>query len=137
MMIIKADGLILGRLSSIIAKKLLNGEEVVVLNAEKALISGKKRMVFEEYKNMRRLSHPRKGPYYPRQPDKILKRTIRGMMPYQTPRGRKAIKNLKVYIGIPKEFEGKKTQSIEEAHTESLHQYVQLGDVSKYLGAKF
>jgi large subunit ribosomal protein L13 len=137
MMIIKADSLILGRLSSIIAKILLNGEEVIILNAEKTLITGKKKMVFEEYKNMRRLSHARKGPHYPRQPDKILKRTIRGMIPYQTPRGRKAIKNLKVYIGIPKEFEGKKIQSIKEAHTDSLHQHVQLGDVSKYLGAKF
>ncbi len=137
MIIIDADGLILGRISSVIAKKLLNGDEVVILNAEKALVTGKKRMVFEQYKNMRELTHPRKGPYYPRQPDRILKRTIRGMIPYQTPRGRAAIKNLKVYIGIPKEFEGKKTVTIKEAHSESLKQYVQLGEVSKYLGAKF
>ena len=136
MKIIDADGLILGRLSSAIAKQLLNGDEIIIINAEKAIITGKKRMVFDEYKKMRELTHPRKGPYFPRMPDMILKRTVRGMIPYQTPRGRKAFKNLKVYIGTPKEFEGKKTESIKEATAEAISQFVQLGEVSRYLGAK-
>lgn len=137
MIVIDANGLILGRLSSTIAKKLLNGDEIVIINAEKSIITGKKKMVFEEYRKMREISHKRKGPHYPRQPDMILKRTIRGMIPYQSPHGRKAYKNLKVYIGIPKEFEGKKTQTIKEALSETVNQFVKLGEVSQYLGAKF
>lgn len=136
MKIIDADGLILGRLSSMLAKQLLNGEEIVVINAEKSIITGKRKMIFAKYKKMRDLSHARKGPHYPRMPDMILKRTVRGMIPYQKPHGRKAIKNLKVYIGTPKEFENKKSESISSASSESLSQFVELGEVSRYLGAK-
>jgi large subunit ribosomal protein L13 len=137
MKVIDAEGLILGRMASVIAKQLLTGDEVVVVNAEKALVTGSKKMVYAKYKKMRELSHARKGPHFPRMPDMILKRTIRGMIPYQKPRGRKAFKNLKVYIGLPKEFEGKKAESIKQAKGESISQYIVLGDVSRYLGAKF
>ena len=137
MKIIDADGLVLGRLASIIAKQLLNGNEIVVVNAEKAVVTGTKTSVFSKYKKMRDLSHARSGPHFPRLPDRIIKRTVRGMVPYQTPRGRKAIKNLKVYIGIPKEFENKKSQTIELAYIGAVDQYVKLGQVSRYLGAKF
>lgn len=136
MKVIDADGLILGRLSSAIAKQLLNGEEIIVINAEKAIITGKKIMVFTKYRKMRELSHARKGPHYPRLPDRILKRTVRGMMPYQTPSGRKAFKNLKVYLGRPKEFEKNKTETITQALPASLNQYVELSEVSRFLGAK-
>jgi len=136
MKIIDADGLILGRLSSALAKQLLNGEEIVVVNAEKAIVTGKRKMVFEKYRKMRELSHARKGPHYPRKPDQILKRTVRGMIPYQTPKGRKALKNLKVYIGIPNEFESKKTESVSSASIKSIGKYVQLEEVSRFLGAK-
>ena len=137
MKIINADGLVLGRLASIIAKQLLNDNEIVVINAEKAIVTGTKKAVFTKYKKMRELSHPRKGPHFPRMPDQILKRTVRGMIPSQTPRGRKAIKNLKVYIGTPKEFESKKSQTIEQAYVGPVNQYVELGDVSRFLGAKY
>ena len=115
MKIIDAEGLILGRMSSAIAKQLLAGEEIVIINAEKALITGKKRMILDEYQKMREISHARKGPHYPRMPDMILKRTIRGMMPYQKPSGRQALKNLKVYIGIPKEFVSKFKEDVKGA----------------------
>ena len=137
MKIINADGLVLGRMASIIAKQLLNGDEIVVVNAEKAIVTGKRKAVFNKYKKMRELSHARKGPHFPRMPDRILKRTVRGMIPYQTPRGRKAIKNLKVYIGTPSEFENKKLQAIEQALTGAVEQYVELGEVSRFLGAKY
>ncbi len=136
MKIINADGLILGRMSSAIAKELLNGEEIIVINAEKAIVTGRRKMILAEYKKMRELTHPRKGPIFPRMPDKILKRTIRGMIPYQTPRGRKAFKNLKVYIGIPKEYENQKVESIEIAAGAAASQYLPLIEVSRFLGAK-
>jgi large subunit ribosomal protein L13 len=133
--IIDADGLVVGRLASKVAKQLLDGEEVTIVNAEKAIITGSKRAIIAEYKDKRRLTHARKGPHFPRMPDRILKRTVRGMIPYQTPRGRKAYKNLKVYIGIPKEVSSKKFDSLIEKKIPA--RYMTLGDISKSLGAKF
>ena len=49
MKIIDASEWIMGRLASSIAKELLNGENVHVINAEKTVISGTKQMVFNEY----------------------------------------------------------------------------------------
>ena len=65
-----------------------------------------------------------------------MKRSIRGMIPYQTPHGRAAYKRLKCYIGVPKEFEGKKFETIKEAE-KHLADYITVEELSKYLGAKF
>ncbi len=136
--IIDASGLIIGRLSTHVAKKLLNNKdlEVAIINSEKAIVSGSRKMVLERYKGKRDLNHPRKGPYYPRLPDRILKRTIRGMLPYQQERGRKAFKRVKVYIGKPKEFEGQKSITVEEARNRDIDQFMELGEISRVLGAK-
>ncbi len=134
--LINAEGLVVGRLASNVAKQILNGEEVIIVNAEKALISGSRKAILTEYQGRRKLTHARKGPHYPRMPDRILKRTVRGMIPYQTPRGRTAYKNLKVYIGVPKEFEKKKFGTIDEAKKVPAR-FMTLGDVSENLGAKF
>ena len=73
MRIIDASDCILGRLASSVAKDLLNGEQVHIINAEMAVISGTKDRVFGEYIDKRKLNHPRKGPYYPRMPHMMLK----------------------------------------------------------------
>ena len=93
--IIDATGLTLGRLSTNIAKRLLEGEEIAIINSEKAMISGKKSSIKERYKQKREVGTYRKGPFYPRLPDQIVKRTIRGMLPYQKPHGRTAFKRLR------------------------------------------
>ena len=56
------------------------------------VISGNKDSVMGEYIEKRQLNHPRKGPFYPRMPHLMLKRAVRGMIPYQKPRGREAFK---------------------------------------------
>jgi large subunit ribosomal protein L13 len=136
--VIDASGLVIGRLSTHVAKKLLNDKEleVAIVNSESAIVSGNKKMVIERYKKKRELNHPRKGPYFPRLPDRILKRTIRGMLPYQQPKGREALKRVKVYIGTPKELEGQKTTTVESARNEDLEQFVELKEICKVLGAK-
>ena len=108
MKVIEASECIMGRLASAVAKSLLNGEEVHIVNAENAVISGSKDMVFGEYVSKRNLNHPRKGPYYPRMPHMMLKRAVRGMIPYQKPKGREAFKRLKVDVGTPKALEKEK-----------------------------
>jgi large subunit ribosomal protein L13 len=133
--IIDASGAILGRLSTHTAKRLLKGEEIAVVNSEKAIISGKKSAIKTRYKEKREVGTYRKGPFYPRMPDMIVKRTIRGMIPYQTPHGRTAFKRLKCYIGVPKEFEGKKFESIKSAEKQPVD-FVTIGELSKSLGAK-
>ena len=132
--IIDATGSTLGRLSTKTAKRLLNGEEIAVINSEKAIISGKKRMIKEKYMQKREVGTYRKGPFFPRMPDMIVKRTIRGMIPYQTPHGRTAFKRLKCYIGIPKEFEGKKFEKIEEAEKHPID-FITVEELSRSLGA--
>lgn len=94
MRIINADGLILGRLASRVAKMLLEGEEVVIVNAEKAVITGNREVIFSKYKQrtgLRTLTNPRRGPFYPKRSDEIVRRTIRGMLPWKTDRGRKRL----------------------------------------------
>jgi len=142
MRIINAEGLILGRLASKVAKMLLEGEEVVIVNAEKAIITGNREDIFAKYKQrteLRTRTNPRRGPFYPKRSDEIVRRTVRGMLPWKTDRGRKAFKRLKVYVGVPKEFEDRELETIIEAHMSRLAtpKYVTVGEVAKFLGGKF
>ena len=133
--IIDADGATLGRLSTYTAKRLLGGEEIAIVNSEKAITSGKKSATKKHYKQKREVGTYRKGPFYPRMPDQIVKRTVRGMIPYQTPHGRTAFKRLKCYIGIPREFEGKKFETVKEAAKQPID-FMTIEEVSRSLGAK-
>jgi len=133
--IIDATGLTLGRLSTNAAKRLLQGDEIAVINSEKAIISGKKSSVKEHYKEKREVGTYRKGPFYPRLPDQIVKRTIRGMIPYQKPHGRAAFKRLKCYAGIPDEFKGKTFEKIPEAEKKPVD-FITVEELSRFLGAK-
>lgn len=133
--IIDADGLILGRMASIIAKRLLQGEKIIVVNAEKAIISGKKKSKVLEAKDFLETGHPGKGPIHYRRPDRILRRTVRGMLPYKQEKGKNALKRLKVFIGVPDEFKGLKMETLEEAHAKKLKsQYFTLGELAKEIG---
>ncbi|MEL7669704.1 50S ribosomal protein L13 [Methanobacterium sp.] len=140
-MIIDGEGLIMGRLASTVSKMLLNGESVVVLNAEKILISGTKEWAYARYKqrvDRASISNPRKmGPKYPRRPDDIFRRTVRGMIPYRKTSGREAFKGLKVFVGIPKEFADAEIFKLEEAMPKNIKKSIELGTLSKLLGAKF
>ncbi len=137
MLVYDAKGMILGRLASIIAKKLLEGEKVVVVNCEKAIISGDPKMKIKEYLRKRLRGSPQHGPFYPRTPDGIFRRTVRGMLPWKKHKGREAFRRLKVYIGVPKEFEGKEFLRPKEADASKLRtKYITLEEISLALGAK-
>lgn len=136
LLVVDASNLILGRLASHVAKLLLNGERVVVVNAERAVISGSKQSIVEEYKeyvlSKRRLKNPTKGPKKIRRPDLIVKRAIRGMLPYKKPRGREAYRRLRVYVGVPKEFADCPKLRFEDAEASrlSLKKYMYVGELS-------
>jgi large subunit ribosomal protein L13 len=133
--IVDAKGLILGRMASIVAKRLLQGETIIVINAEKAAISGKRLSLVKDAKTFLEVGHPRKGPYHPRRPDKIVLRTIRGMLPRKKPKGQQAYKRLKVYLGAPLEFNDKEIQTLVEASAEKLKSpYITVGELAKEIG---
>lgn len=134
-MVIDASGAILGRLASIVAKRLLSGERIVIVNAEKAVLSGKRLSLLREMKEFLQVGHPGKGPHHPRRPDRILRRTIRGMLPRRKPKGVEAYRRLKVYLGVPKEYEGVEFEVVSEAKVDKLRcPYVTLGELAKGIG---
>ncbi|MEM4039763.1 MAG: 50S ribosomal protein L13, partial [Thermoplasmata archaeon] len=134
---IDATDHVLGRLSSTIAKMLLQGEEIIVINAEKSVVTGKKEFIFKNYLEKWQRGSVRKGPHYPRMPDRIFRRTVRGMLPFKSSHGREAYRRLKVYIGVPNNIDPKNAEKIDKAIYKKVRNKITLGEVSKYLGAKF
>jgi len=133
--VIDAKGLILGRMASVVAKRLLQGETIIIVNAEKAAISGKRLSLVREAKKFLEVGHPRKGPYHLRRPDRIVGRTIRGMLPRRKPKGQQAYKRLKVFLSVPEELKDKETQTIPEANAERLRcPYITVGELAKEIG---
>jgi large subunit ribosomal protein L13 len=147
-MIVDAEGLVLGRLASFVAKSVLKGERVIVVNAEKAVISGKKEDIVR--RNMEKLEvqnkgNYTKGPFHWRRPDRIVRASIRGMLPYQKSRGIEAFKNVMVYIGFPKDVIKKrqdvdvsKEKMVKLSHlSKNLDSYVTVGELCESIGGRF
>ena len=111
MKIIDGKGLVMGRLASYVAKELLKGEEIAVINCSQVIVTGNKKTFEKEFKEKRsKMGSSLKGPKHHRTSEKIVKRAIRGMLPnHREGRGRIAFKRVKCYNTIPKELEGKKT----------------------------
>ena len=118
--IVNAEGLVLGRMCSKIAKRLLNGEQIIIVNAEKAIISGKKKSKVAEAKEFLEVGAPERGPFHSRRPDRIVRKTVRGMVPWPHPKGKNAYKRLKVFMGIPKELKDQKMETVEQASAAKL-----------------
>ncbi len=118
--IVNAEGLVLGRMCSKIAKRLLNGEQIIIVNAEKAIISGKKKSKVAEAKQFLEVGAPERGPFHSRRPDRIVRKTVRGMVPWPQPKGKNAYKRLRVFMGIPKELKDQKMETVEQASAAKL-----------------
>ncbi len=134
--VIDASNLILGRLASNVAKRILNGEEVIVVNAEKAVISGSRENAMDEMKKrlgLRTLGSQKKAPKRPRRPDRFVRRVVRGMLPWKKPRGKVAYKRLKVFIGVPDDLSEINFQTIPEAK-KSLRPSITVGELLKSFG---
>jgi len=111
--VIDCRGHLLGRLSSTIAKELLNGQHVVLVRSEDVVISGslyRNKLKYAAFKTKTMNSNPRHtgAIKHPRAPAKILWRTIRGMIPHKTARGGAALDRLKTFEGIPHPYDQKK-----------------------------
>jgi len=107
--IIDGEKAVLGRLASYAAKQALLGKEIAIINSEKVIIVGNKKQILDDYKKRRaRGGQGMRGPYFPTEPERILKRTIRGMLAYKEGRGKLAFKKIMCYKNIPVEFKDKK-----------------------------
>ena len=137
--VIDGDGLLLGRMASMVARRAMSGEEIAIVNAEKAVISGSRARVLVNYGHKRSRGSREGGPFFPRRPDHIVKRTIRGMLPYKRTVGSDAFKRVRVYVGVPVEFAGSEREVLEAAHMNRLNtpKFVTVGAVSTFLGAKY
>lgn len=115
MKVIDGKGIVMGRIASYAAKEALKGEDVKIINCDEVIITGNKERIKEDMRIKRsRVGSSQKGPKYPRSPEKIVKRAIRGMLPeHRWGRGRIAMKKILCYNGIPKELEKEKIISLD------------------------
>lgn len=136
--IIDATNHIAGRLCSYVAKLLLNGKRVIILNAEKAVVSGNRSNILKEqhdYLQIASIINPKHTPRHPRRPDNIITRMVRGMVPRRQPKGMRAMKRLRVYIGIPEEYANTRTVEIEDAKIrKSVAYYTTIYEIAKLIG---
>jgi len=136
--VVDATDHIAGRLSSNVAKLLLNGNRVSVVNCEKIMLSGTRTNIIYHYRKFLEVNsviHPKHGPIHPRRPDTIMKRMIRGMLPQKKPSGLAAHKRLRTYIGSPKELSAfEKIQFKEAKIKKSPANYTTVGDIAKIIG---
>lgn len=132
-MIIDAKNAILGRLASHVAKQLLNGKEVVIVNSVDIIITGNPKQIVGKYLKRRRRGSPQHGPFFPKKPDLIVRRTIRGMLP-KTKKGRDAFKKLRVHISVPDDLKDKKMEKV--AIKGVRINSISLGELAKALGWK-
>jgi large subunit ribosomal protein L13 len=139
MIVINAENQIAGRIASFAAKKALLGEKVDIINCEKAVMTGSRTYLLAKYKRKRELGSALMGPIYLRKPEMIIKRIVRGMLPYKKEKGENAYKSVMCYRGIP---DGIKQESLVKVPGADISKvpslkYITVGEISKMLGAKF
>ena len=104
--VIDASGAVLGRLASYAAKQAIFGKEVIVVNCDNVIVSGTRNLIINEYKQIRMKGGTSlKGPHFPKNPERIVKRTIRNMIPYKKGKGLDAFKRVMCYNEVPSEYQ--------------------------------
>jgi large subunit ribosomal protein L13 len=138
--VVDATNCIAGRMCSHVSKLLLQGNKVAIVNAEKAMLSGNRYKVIDQYKEhleINSVTNPIHGPFHPRRPDTMLTKMVRGMVPKQKTSGIEAHQRLRVYIGVPEEMKSTQMQSFEDSKiTKPEAYYISMGDVAKQIGWK-
>ncbi|MGD2073128.1 MAG: 50S ribosomal protein L13 [Candidatus Thorarchaeota archaeon] len=133
-----AENMVAGRLASRVAKAVLLGNNAIIVNAEKAIITGDRHSVINAFKrkhSIRTSYNPKKGPNHQRRPDKLLRKMIRGMLPWPTPRGKAAFKRIRVYIGVPKQYSDTEKIILGKSTYKSLkRKYITIEELSYELG---
>lgn len=136
--VIDATNHIAGRLASHVAKLLLKGNRVSLVNCEKIMMSGTRSNIIKEYREFLEIAsilNPKHGPFHPRRPDTIMKKMIRGMLPRKKPSGMEAHKRLRTYIGTPRELKSFEKIQFEKAKIrKSASNYTTMADIGRTVG---
>merc|ERR1711953_677781 len=139
--VIDGRGHLMGRLASIVAKFILNGNKVVVVRTEGINMSGNFYRNKLKYLRLRCNVKPLRGPFHFRAPGKIFWRTVRGMVPHKTERGKAAMKRLQTFEGIPPPYDKKKRMVIPAAlkvlRLKPGRKFCSLGRLSHDVGWKY
>ena len=129
--LIDADGLVVGRLASIIAMRLRGkhkpmytphvdcGDNVIVVNADKVALTGDKR---KQHKFFWHTGFPggikerRAGEILDgKHPERVLENAVRRMMPKDSPLARGQMTNLKIYAGAEHPHAAQNPQKLDVA----------------------
>ncbi|MBU1135502.1 MAG: 50S ribosomal protein L13 [Nanoarchaeota archaeon] len=134
-MIIDASEQVVGRLASKAAKEALKGNKIVIVNADKAIISGTPKYTEKIFHEKLKKGDPYHGPFYPKTPEGVMKRIIRGMLPYKKPLGKKALKRVRVYREMPEEFKDRELKDF-GAENKLRCKYITLSKLCERMGGK-
>ncbi len=137
--VVDATNHIAGRLSSHVAKLLLEGNRVSVVNCDKIMMSGTRANIIKEYREFLEINsiiNPKHGPVHYRRPDTIIAKMVRGMLPYEKkPSGIEAYKRLRSYIGSPRELKSFEKIQFEKAKIKkSASNYTTMGELCRVIG---
>lgn len=136
--VVDATNHIAGRLASNVAKLLLQGNRVSIVNCENIMISGSRSNIIKEYRDFLKIAsilHPKHGPFHPRRPDTIITKMIRGMLPRKKTSGLEAHKRLRTYIGTPKELGSFEKIKFEKAMiTKASANYTTMANLGRTIG---
>ena len=112
--LIDADGMVLGRLASEVAKIIRGkhkptftphmdtGDHVIVINASKVRVTGRKAEQKEYFRHTGYMGHERFTPYatmIEKHPERVIEKAVFGMLPKSTLGRQKLRLKLKVYAG--------------------------------------
>ena len=136
--IVDGTNMIAGRLCSHVAKLLLKGNKVVIVNSENIMISGNRESIINEYREfleVASINNPKFGPFHPRRPDTIITKMVRGMLPKTKSSGKAAFKRLRAYLGVPNELKSLSRTQFEDARIrKSSPYYTSVGELGKMIG---
>jgi large subunit ribosomal protein L13Ae len=141
--IIDGRGHLLGRLASVVAKELLNGQKVVVVRCEELEMSNSiyaNKIKFKHFVAKRTATNPKRGPFHETGPAMLFKRAVRGMIPRKTVRGANALHRLKAMEGIPTPYDKLKRLVVPAAlrvmRLKPGRKFTNIGELATQLGWK-
>jgi large subunit ribosomal protein L13 len=136
--IVDGTNMVAGRLCSHVAKLLLGGNRIVIVNSENIMISGSRESIIREYREfleIASINNPKFGPFHPRRPDTIITKMVRGMLPKTKSSGKAAFSRLRVYLGVPNEFRSISRTQFEDARIRKASPYyTSVGELGKMVG---
>merc|ERR1712029_27127 len=142
--VIDGRGHLMGRLASVVAKNILNGNKVVVVRCEginQSCNFYRNKLKVLKFLRLRCNVKPSRGPFHFRAPSKMFWRTVRGMVPHKTERGKDAMKRLQTFEGVPPPYDKKKRMVVPSAlkvlRLKPGRKFCSLGRLSHDVGWKY